>query len=144
MRTLLCAAGLVVLCACGDSESDESFFLGGTQFHVDFDLNHCTADGTLQFSQAGNQVTGTLDATRRCAGVDTDLSGPISAGTLEGTQLSFTADTEPAECTFTGEESRDGTNEELRGMVECGYADGPYTGIFVAFRTQELVQSRGF
>jgi hypothetical protein len=141
MRSIPWAACLVALWACGgeDDPGTIPFPLTGAQFQLDFDLaygpDQCTADGTVQFTQSGAQLTGTLTAARHCNGEDTDLSGPVTAATLDGTHFSFTVETEPAECTFTGDESRDGTNEELRGTVECRYGEEPWTGLFVAFRT---------
>ena len=129
-------AGLRLFPACGSHRASNAsvpgrgtapFPLTGAQFQLDFDLangpDQCTADGAMQFTQSGAQLTGTLTAARHCNGEDTDLSGPL------------TAETELAECTFTGDESRDGTNEELRGTVECRYGEEPWTGLFVAFRT---------
>jgi hypothetical protein len=132
-------AVLALLSACGDDDPGTTPFpLTGAPFQADFDLanglDQCTADGTLQFAESGAQLTGTLNGTRRCNGEDTDLSGPITSGALDGTHFNFTAETEPADCTFTGEESRDGSNEELRGTVECHYGEATYTGLFVAFR----------
>ena len=138
MRTVSWVACLAALCACGDGDSGPDFSLGGAEFHVDFDLDsgpdECPSDGALQFVQTGSQLTGTLNATRHCAGVDSDVSGPIT-GTVDGTQVGFTAETEAADCVFTGEKGRDGTNEEIRGTVECLYGDVPYTGRFAAFRS---------
>jgi hypothetical protein len=130
-------AALAVLSACGDDDPIP-FPLTGAQFHADFDLanglNQCNGDGVLQFTGSGSQVAGTLTAELHCNGEDTELSGSITSGTLDGTHVTFTVETEPALCTFTGEEGRDGLNEELRGSVECQYGDDRWTGLFVAFR----------
>ena len=140
MRAVPWATCLAALCACGDDNPTGAipFDLGGDPFHVDIDLNsgldQCTAEGTLHFTQSGDQLTGTLTGTRTCNFTDTDLTGSITSGTLNGRQLSFTAETGMAVCTFTGEEGRDGSNEELRGTVECHYGERLYTGLFVAFR----------
>jgi hypothetical protein len=60
--------------------------------------------------------------------------GSITSGTLDGTRVGFTVETEPALCTFTAEEVRDRSNEELRGSVECQYGEDRWTGLFTAFR----------
>ena len=130
-------AALAVLCACGDDDPTP-FALTGAQFYADFDLasgpHDCTADGVLHFTGSGTQLGGTLTAERHCNGEDSDLSGSITSGTLDGTHVDFTVETELALCTFTAEEGRDGSNEELRGSVECQYDEDRWTGLFVAFR----------
>jgi hypothetical protein len=133
-------AALVVLSACGDEDDPTPFPLTGGEFLADFDLangpQQCTGDGVLQFTGSGAELAGTFTAQRHCSGEDTDLSGAITSGTLDGAHVTFTVVTEPALCTFTLDEGRDGSNEELRGSVECQYGVDTWTGLFLAFRTR--------